>query len=166
MLIAYGGIITGLILVSLICGTYISINTLSFICLASFFVGVMQIEGGTKYSLMCYFASSVLSFILPVKKEVAIAFFIFFGYYSIVKFYIEKINKLYIELVIKGILFSIVSFFVVNMGNSIFAFKWSEKIPYIGIVITGIILLYLYDFILNFLFGFYTDKVRRKIKRK
>lgn len=164
MLIAYGGIITGLILVALIGGTYISINTLSFICLASFFVGIMQIEGGTKYSLMCYFASSLLSFILPVKKEVAIAFSLFFGYYPIIKFYIEKIDKLYIEIVIKGILFSLVSFLIVNMGNSIFTFKWSEKISYIVIVL--IILLFLYDFVLNFLFGFYVERIRNKIKRK
>lgn len=165
MLLAFGGIVTALIVAVMFAGTVFSFNTLAALSLCSFFVGIVFIEGRFKYSFMCYVAASALSLLLPVDKTISISFSLFFGYYPIIKSYIEKINNIVLEFAVKIILFSVFSFAAVYGVAKFMFVTVSEKIPLYLIAFAGILFLVILDFALTMMFDYYMKKIRNKIKR-
>ncbi len=65
---------------------------------------------GIKYALITYGATSILLFILLPNKFTAFFYFIAFGNYAIVKYFIEKLNNLKLEWIIKIIVANIYIF--------------------------------------------------------
>ena len=59
MLLALNGFLVAFGVISLIAATYIPFNTLAFLSLSSFFMGVGYIEGRTKNALTIYFATAI-----------------------------------------------------------------------------------------------------------
>ena len=114
---------------------------------------------------MCYVAASALSRLLPVDKTISISFSLFFGYYPIIKSYIEKINNIVLEFAVKIILFSVFSFAAVYGVAKFMFVTVSEKIPLYLIAFAGILFLVILDFALTMMFDYYMKKIRNKIKR-
>lgn len=165
MLLAFGGIVSALILISLWASSVFSFNTIAFLSLTSFLVGTVFIEGRLKASLLCYGAVSLLSLILPVDKTNAMAFILFFGYYPIVKSYIERINRFGFELMLKIILFLMVSFGSVYGYFMLFSVNISEILPLWAVAILLTVFFIVFDYILSMLFDYYVRKIRPRIKR-
>ena len=165
MLLAYGGIITALSVIFLFLSSVVSINTLAFLTLTSCLIGIMYIEGGLKYSLLTFFAVSILSFFLPVDRISVLYYFGFFGYYPILKAYIEKIRKLSTELIIKTIFFIIIAFLGVYIISFFTGVKISDRLPW-QIVAVGLgLVIHIYDYILSLFFSFYERKLKNKLRR-
>lgn len=143
----------------------LSLNTFAFLSLASFFTGVMFIEGRLKYSLLTFAVVSLLGFVLPVDRMSLIYYVCFFGYYPIIKSYIERINKLSVEIIIKTVFFFIISFSLCYGIISFTGQSLSDKIPWQGVAIIGVLVLHIFDYVLSILFDFYVKKIRTKIKR-
>lgn len=165
MLLAFGGIVSALILISLWASSVMSFNTLAFLSLTSFLMGVIFIEGRLKTSFICYGAVSLLSLILPIDKTNALAFILFFGYYPIVKSYIERINNFCIELILKIILFLTVSFGSVYGYFMLFSVNISEILPLWAVSLAATVFFVIFDYVLSMLFGYYVKKIRMRIKR-
>ena len=165
LLLVFGGICTALSVISLWLGSVISINTLFFIALASCFVLVMQIEGGTKYSLLTFFSVAILSFVLPVGKINAVYYAAFFGYYPIIKSYIERINKMSKELTVKTLFFIFISVASVTILKSFMMLTLNEKFSFGLIYVILVIALFVYDYALSMFFSFYMNTVRNKLRR-
>lgn len=165
LLLAFGAVCTALSVICLFLSGVISINTFAFLTLTSCFVGVMHIEGKTKYSLLTFFAVSVLSFLLPVDRISLLYYFGFFGYYPILKGYIEKIRKLSIELIIKTVLFLLVSFLGIYTVSFIMGVTLSEKLPWQILSIIAVFILHIYDYALSIFFSFYERRIKNKLRR-
>ncbi len=165
MLLVLGGILTALSVIALSLSTYIHINTLAFLALASVFVGVMQIEGGTRYSLLTFGATSILLFILPVDRLSFVYYLGFFGYYPILKFFIEKLDSIKKELVIKTIYYFLISFFGVWIIKSFFGEAVSHILKWQWIAVIGVGLMHIFDYALSAFFAFYERKIRNKLRR-
>ncbi|MCF0149162.1 MAG: hypothetical protein HUJ77_12295 [Clostridium sp.] len=159
--ITLSGILTGLTIVILYLNLLLPISTISILTLASLLVPIALIRGSMKSAILVYVASSIIGlFILPL--NIIILYILFFGIYGIIKFYIEKINKLPLEIFIKLIFFNIIlvlSFFVFK------AFIPVEitKLP-IGIfVILAEIVFLVYDYALTLLISFYLQRIHTKL---
>ena len=165
LLLAFGGVLTALSVICLYLSGVISINTFFFLALTSCFIGVMYIEGKTRYSLLTYLAVSFLSFLLPVDRISLIYYAGFFGYYPVLKGYIERIRKLSVELILKGVLFLLISFFGVYFLSFVMGITLSEKFSLNIIIFALFVILYIYDYALSVFFSFYERRIKNKLRR-
>lgn len=163
MLLAFGGIISALSLISLFLCSVLTFNTMALLSLSSVFMGAMYIEGGYKSAILSYLSVSLLSLILPIDKTVSLAFILFFGYYPILKALIEKINKLYVEIAIKLIFFLIVSFSGVYGYSYFFAKSISEVLPLWAAALLATLFFGVYDYVLSIIFDYYFKKIKPKL---
>lgn len=166
MLLAFGGICVALSVIALYFSSIISINTIALLTVSSFFVGVMFIEGGLKYALITYFSVSFLAFLMPVERGNVIFYIGIFGWYPILKSYIEKIRRLPVEIIVKIIFYFVVSFITVIV--TAYLTGGVEKGMFIlkgALTLAGVIILCIYDFALSILFNFYIRRIRSKIRR-
>lgn len=165
LLLVFGGICTALSIILLTVSTYIHINTFAILALCSALVGVVQIEGGTKYSLLTFFSTSVLLLVMPVDRLNLIYYAGFFGYYPVIKFFVERLSDIKKELVIKTVIFLILSFLGVWILKDFLSAGVSEKINWKWIALLGVVLMHVYDYALSIFFAFYEKKIRNKIRR-
>ncbi len=165
MLLAINGLIAALSVICLIAATYIPFNTLAFLSLSSFFVGVTYIEGRAKNALTVYFVTALLSLILPIDRMASLSFIFFFGYYPILKGLIEKLGSLFTEMILKIVFFIVISYMGVYGYYSLFGESLSEVLPLFIIPLGFILFMIAYDYALSLLFQFYMMKIKPKIRK-
>lgn len=163
--IALNGILGALAVICLLLAAILPTNKLSLYALSSFFVSAVIIEGGAKTGWLFYAATSLVALaIVPDKLTVVLPYAIFFGLYGIIKYYIERLNNIAIEYVLKFVYFNIcvaVAFFSVK---SIFGYILEIKIS-VWIIIAGLELaFFVYDYVYTLIVNYYNNKIRPKLK--
>lgn len=113
-----GGILTALTLIALYLTIIFKTNTLTLLTLASFMVPVGLIRSTIKTACLIYISSSLLCFLI-VPLNIALLYSLFFGLYGIVKYFIEKINHLYLELFLKLIFFNMIFFITLTLFQNL-----------------------------------------------
>ncbi len=104
--IALGGVVSGLSIVSLYLASILPTNRLLFFALSSIFIAAVVIEYGVSTAFSTYIAISLLGLVLVPNKLMMHPYIFFFGYYGIIKYYIEKKNSLILEWAIKIFIFN------------------------------------------------------------
>ena len=105
--IALGGILVALTTIVLYATSILPISTLAILTIASALIPVCIIRSNIQTSVCGYIASSLIAFFL-VPINISFLYFIFFGAYGIVKYFVERIRKEKIEIVLKLVFFNIV----------------------------------------------------------
>ncbi len=100
-MMAFGGIMAAVALVLMLLSSVIPVMSYGLPAIAGFLTTLVVIECGDKMAAVCYGAVSLLSLILVPDKESAILYLILFGWYPIVKQYIERLRKPVLEWVLK-----------------------------------------------------------------
>ncbi|MCR5481334.1 MAG: hypothetical protein K6F52_00860 [Clostridia bacterium] len=138
---------------------------LSLYALASFFPAIMIIEFRGKGAVGLYAATSILGLILSMNKLGILPYIMFFGLYGILKYYIEKIENAFLQLILKGIFFAGVfaaAFFLLN------EFFFAEiSLPDVGTPLLfggAIIFFYFYDALFSAVVYFYLNQIHPHIK--
>ena len=137
------------------------ISTISILTLASLLIPIALIKGSIKSAFLVYIASSIIGFfILPI--NIILLYILFFGIYGIVKYYIEKLNKLYLEIFFK-IIFCNISLFI-----SIFVFKSFiaieiTKLPLWLLWIIAQPVFLIFECALTLLISFYMQRIHNRI---
>ncbi len=164
---AFGGIATSL---SLIC-LYISgagllpFNRLSLFALSTMFVFVMVIEFGVSSAFITFGATSLLALIIVPNKIILIPYVLFFGYYGILKYSIERMDKVLLEWVLKIVSFNIAAYIayliIVRVVMQQFA------LPYqMGMILLALqIIFIIYDLAYSIVIGYYQNSLRKILKR-
>lgn len=76
------------------------------VCLvASAIICIVMMKYGVRGSMVVYLAASVVALIISPDKTVAVGYLLFFGNYPIIKAFIENIDNLKMEWIIKIVLF-------------------------------------------------------------
>ncbi|WP_053985825.1 hypothetical protein [Niameybacter massiliensis] len=101
-----GSILTALTIIILYLTLLIPTNTLTLLTLASITVPIALIRENVKTSLMVYITSSLLGVIL-LPLNISLLYILFFGCYGIIKYFIEKLNRIPLEWLLKLIFFNI-----------------------------------------------------------
>ncbi|WP_291651811.1 hypothetical protein [Clostridium sp.] len=137
------------------------ISTLSILTLASLLIPIALIRGSIKSAFLVYIASSIVGFfILPI--NIILLYILFFGIYGIVKYYIEKLNKLYLEIFCKMIFCNISLFISIFVFNSFIAIEIT-KLPLLLLWIIAQPVFLIFDYALTLLISFYMQRIHNRI---
>jgi hypothetical protein len=107
---ALGGIMLALSVVTLFLASFVPGFELTLYAVSSLYTAVMIMETRVKGGGLFYIASSILALLLVPNKAAVLPYLFFFGLYGIVKFYIEKIRKQPVEIILKLVFQYSVSF--------------------------------------------------------
>lgn len=153
--------LTALTIVILYLNLLLPISTISILTLASALIPVALIRGSIKSSILVYISSSIIGFfILPL--NIILLYILFFGVYGIIKYFIEKINKLPIEIILKIIFFNIILVLSIFVFNSFVAIEIT-KLPMLLLFIVAQPVFLIYDYALSLLISFYLDRIHKRI---
>ena len=154
--IALGGICLALTVVFIFAGSIVPGIELTMFAISSLFVAVMIMESGVRAGVILYAAALLLGFILVPNKLAMIPYAFFFGYYGILKFFIEKLKNAVLQVVIKA------AFFAVVMCVGLLAFKelllGAISLPDVA----GILMMLVYDYIYTLLINFYLKRIKNR----
>ena len=123
--IALSGVLLALNMIILFGATMLPGIELSLYALSSFVTAVIVVKASPKMALLFYVASALLGLAILPNKLGLLPYVLFFGYYGIVKFYIEGIrfpklkstHKQVLEMVMKAFVF------VMAFGGGVLVFK-------------------------------------------
>lgn len=153
--------LTALTIVILYLNLLLPISTISILTLASALIPVALIRGSIKSSILVYISSSIIGFfILPI--NITLLYVLFFGVYGIIKYFIEKINKLPLEIFLKIIFFNIILVLSIFVFNSFVTIEIT-KLPMTLLFIVAQPVFLIYDYALSLLISFYLDRIHKRI---
>ena len=114
-------------------------------------------------SVLCYIATSVVSVFLLPNKFVALAFFVLFGNYPIVKLFIERIKNITFEYILKFFVANIYLFLIYvvlkALGEAAF-FDFNLAVLYVA----GLVLLLFYDLAFGFVINAFYKSYYKYLK--
>lgn len=161
--LALGGICLALTIIFMFAGSIAPGVELTLFAISSVFVAVMIIESGVSSAILLYLAAVLLGLILIPNKLGLIPYIFLFGYYGIVKYFIEKQKTAKMQLILKAV------FFFLIMCAGFLGFKEImlgavslPDYPVAILIIGGVIMMMLYDYIYTLIINFYINKIQRK----
>ena len=161
MNIALGGICLALTIIFLFGGSIVPGIELTLFAISSLFTAVMILEVGTKGGVLLYMAAVLLGFAIIPNKLAMIPYTFFFGYYGIVKYYIEKLSSRWLQLSLKSGLFAaLLAVGLLGFKQLLLGSIHLPDYPVWLLIIAGVAFLLLYDFIYTFLIGFYLRRIK------
>ena len=107
--VAQSGILIALTIAVLYSTSLLPISTLSILTIASCLIPISIIRTSLKNTILVYISCSILSFFL-VPINIALLYTLFFGVYGIIKFFIEKLDNLIYEIIVKLLVFNVLLF--------------------------------------------------------
>ena len=167
--IALSSVLMGLCVVCLFIGSIWPVKIATSL-MVSAVVSISVIECGHKYAWLIYIGTAIISFLLIPKKLIVYGFIALLGFYPIIKLYIERLNKMWLEWIIKLVCFNIA------LALAYFALNYF-LLPSLDIALIGFIFKYLafiiavlevsfvvYDLGMSYFVSYYQQKLRRFIK--
>ena len=159
--IALGGILVALSVLLLYCTSLIPSNTITFLTIASSFIPICMIRSNVKNSILVYLATIIISyFIVPITYVVMYA--LFFGVYGIVKYFIELLCNITLELILKFVYFNISLFAIILILKYIVG-SFVIKIPFWLLIVLAQPFFFIYTYALTLLISLYMKKIHFKI---
>ncbi len=99
--LAFSGILTAMTVIALYLESIVPTGRAGFFVLTSFFLCAVLLETSMKWAFSAYVASAALSFLLVPDKLGLLPFLFFFGIYPMIKNWIERLKKLWLEWLLK-----------------------------------------------------------------
>jgi len=163
--IALNGILGALAVICLLLATVLPTNRLSFYALSSFFIAVVIIEGGLKAGWLFFIATSLLSLIVVPEKLGLVPYAIFFGIYGLVKYYIEKLDKLVVEYVLKFLYFNFCTGIAILTVSKLFGYGLTIQLPWWLLIVAFEIVFFIYDYVYTLFINYYRNKLKPRLLR-
>lgn len=175
-----GGILVALSLILLYMMTLVPTNTLTLLTLVSFLPPIALMRSGVKTALLVYICTALSSFLF-MPLNITLLYLLFFGIYGMIKGFIERMNKPFIEIVLKLLFFNIIfliSVFVfkellgltiLNSLTKLLAYFTTQPITStLGfLIVWGIVqpIFLIYDYALTLLVGHYDDLIKKYFRQ-
>ncbi|WP_066891987.1 hypothetical protein [Clostridium nigeriense] len=159
--ITLSAVLIALTLIILYLNLIFPISTISILTLASLLIPVALIRGSMKSAILVYISSSIIGFfLLPI--NIILLYILFFGIYGIVKYFIEKIKNIPLEILLKLIFFNMIFFISFFLFKSFIAIQIT-KLP-LGIFwILAQVVFLVFDYALSLLITFYLERIHTKL---
>lgn len=158
--IAESGLLVALTVVVLYATSLFSISTLSLLTIASCLIPISIIRTSIKNTILVYIASSILSFILIPKINIAIYYTLFFGIYGIVKYFIEKTRKMILEILLKLISFNILLGITYLITKSFLSVIYPSISLWLLLIAAQVVFL-IYDYALTLAISFFLRRFNK-----
>ena len=105
--VALTALLTALSLVILYLSVLVPTGRMGVVAVAGLLPAAAVISGGPAAGGLCYAAASILALILLPDKGNALLYLLFFGLYPLVKYAVERLGRLPLELVLKLAFFNV-----------------------------------------------------------
>ncbi|WP_142414281.1 hypothetical protein [Hathewaya massiliensis] len=162
--IAKGGIFTALGIICVYLSVLIPVNTLFFLLLASAIIPLTLLSTDMKTTIVVYLSTALLSLILVPTKSIGISYLILFGIYGIIKYFIEKLENTYLEILLK-LGFLNITMFIIYFFYKTLLFKGTLlKLPLVLIVPFMQVVFAIYDYTLTVFINYSKDKIIKNLK--
>ncbi len=159
--LSFSAILCALGVVILFIGSMIEVVDISMAALASFLITVCMIEISGAMPFTVYLATSVLSFILLPTKTVSIIYVMFFGFYPILKNYIERLG-FWLSWIAKFAAFNVISLVYYYIAKSFF-FPAIEDLRLYVLIILNVVF-FTFDLALTFFVTAYVTRFRKMLR--
>ncbi len=123
--IALCGMVSALSVVLMLVSSFAPVLMYVLPVLSGYLVWYVSIAISKKYALGVYFSTSILSLILLTDKETALAYALFFGFYPIIRDFLNKLPKA-ISVILKFIVFNVCAILVGFFGVLLFGVSAEE----------------------------------------
>lgn len=158
--IAQSGILVALTLAVLYSASLLPISTLSILTIASCLIPVSIIRTSIKNTILVYLSCSILSFFF-IPLNIALLYTSFFGIYGILKYFIEKLNNLIYEIIIKLIVFNILLFFIYYFFSTFIGFN--PQITFWLLLIMAQAVFLIYDYALTIIISYFINRINKHL---
>ena len=161
--LALGGICLALTIVFMFAGSIVPGIELTLFAISSLFVAIMIMETGVGSGILLYVAAVILGLILVPGKTALIPYIFFFGYYGVVKYFIEKLQRGISQIMIKVIFFAaVISIGLLGFKELLLGAIELPDYPTAVLIIGGIVIMLVYDYIYTLVIQIYISKVQHK----
>ncbi len=166
--VALGGIVAALCLMTMLMAGVVPILYIAAPMVAGLLLVILVQEVSTGWAALTYAATAVLSVFVVPDREATLMFVLFFGYYPLLRPRIKKLPTKLLRLFAKlglYLLFLVVDYLltVYVLGMPTFDEFPAWALPLIALAATAVFLMY--DSLIDDLTLFYTQVVRRRLKR-
>ena len=168
--LAFASVLTALSAICLCASILLPTGRAAFLMLSSFCILVTTAECGTRYSVLSFAATTLIGFLFMPLKVQLVLFAAFLGYYPIVKRYIERLENLKLEWLVKVLFFSAVlvaAYFIVRyalMPNIDMGVVMNYVFSHLPLIVIGAeVLFVVYDILLSLLASYYGNVIKTKI---
>ena len=161
--ITLGGICLALTIIFMFAGSIVPGIELTLYAISSVFVAVMILEAGVGSGIILYAAAVLLGSVLIPNKLAIIPYAFLFGYYGIVKYYIEKLPNGIVQVAIKAVFFAaVLSIALLGFKELVLGSINLPDYPVIALIAGGTLMMILYDYIYTLLINFYRKRIQGK----
>ncbi|MDP4089573.1 MAG: hypothetical protein Q8930_09930 [Bacillota bacterium] len=154
MNIARGGLLAALTVLLIYMTNIVPTSRLTLLTVASAVIPYSILTTGARNSFIVYGAASALSLLLVGFRSATVAYVIFFGLYGFVKYYVEAINKIPYEIVLKLVYFNVSLFAIYMLYSTLFTDSISDKLPIYLIIAGAQAVFFIYDYALTILISY------------
>lgn len=158
--IAKGGILTAIGVICVYGSNVFPINKAFILIIASALIPIAVVSANILTSIMVYAATALLSFLISGFNIAVLAYVLFFGIYGICKYYIERIRKLPLEIIIKFLFFNLSLLICSLVIKSFFIGSIKLKYPIYILIILCEVGFWIYDYALT-IFIAYLSKYKK-----
>ncbi len=164
--VATGGIFAALSLLLLYGATLLPSGRIGMVAVAGLVPATAVIAGGLPTGFLCYGATALLGLLLLPDKGCALLYVLFFGLYPMVKYLVERLRKLPLEIVLKLVFFNLI-LVIFLFGFSALLFPLLPELMCTPLPLFGIgnVVFLIYDYGFSKLITFYASRIR-KARRK
>ena len=161
--LAVSALCLALTVASLVGASLIPGTEMTFYAIAGLFSGVVIMENGLKGGALVYVGALILSFILVPNKLAILPYGLFFGLYGFVKYFAEKVRIAWVQIAVKVVFFGIISAISLMFFKGLFLGNIElPDMPMAIIIIGGVIMFLLYDYIFTLAVNLYRKRIKRE----
>lgn len=156
--ITRGGIYTAVSVILVYLSSVLPTSKLTILTAASAIIPLSILTIKVKNTIVVYAATSLLCLVLGLRAA-ALAYILFFGLYGIVKYYIERLRNLPIEILLKLIFFNISFAAVFLLAKVFFSNIINIKTSIYFIIVALQIVFLIYDYALTIIISYIRKKI-------
>ena len=164
--VATGGVLAALSLLLLYCATLLPSGRIGMVAVAGLVPAVGVISGGLGTGFLCYAATAVLGLLLVPDKGCALVYALFLGLYPMVKYLVERLRRLPIELLLKLVFFNLILvIFLFGFSALLFPLlpeRMHAPLPLFGL---GNVVFLIYDYGFSKLITYYASRIRKATRK-
>ncbi|WP_026883871.1 hypothetical protein [Clostridium akagii] len=162
--LAKGGIFTALSILCIYLSSIIPTTKLYVLGIACCIIPIAILTTNVRNSLVVYAATSILAILLLGFRWNVFAYILFFGSYGFIKFYIEKINKIPIEIILKLVFFNVSMFVFYLIYKLLFTDLLNLRISLTFVVIGTEIVFLICDYAITLFIAYANRRFIKHIK--
>ena len=160
--VALSAVLAACSLVCLYLASYFPSGKMGMAAAAGLFPAAAVASCGFGAGFLCYAGTAILGMLLVSDKAVALLYLLFFGLYPMMKGFIERINRLIPELILKLLIFNLYAVLLFRVFGSLFAAVVpGGDFPAIVLLLIGNVVFLLYDYGFSKVITFYMMRIDR-----